>query len=84
MNWIFSSNLTILEFDEWFFKVGQWYDLVIFTASMEIYGAAVSDKLDKGRGMLRRRYFRQVWIKLGYFEKFTQFSNEIFKKFSAL
>lgn len=26
---------------------------------MEIYGAAVADKLDGGRGILRRRYYRQ-------------------------
>jgi TFIIF-interacting CTD phosphatase-like protein len=41
-------------------KVSQWYDLVVFTASMEIYGAAVADKLDNNRGMLSRRYYRQV------------------------
>lgn len=40
--------------------VSQWYDLVIFTASMEIYGAAVADKLDNKRGVLNRRYYRQV------------------------
>jgi CTD nuclear envelope phosphatase 1 len=39
--------------------VSQWYDLVVFTASMEIYGTAVADKLDRGQGMLTRRYFRQ-------------------------
>jgi len=39
--------------------VSKWYDLVVFTASMEIYGAAVADKLDSGRGMLKRRYYRQ-------------------------
>ena len=42
-----------------FFQVSQWYTLVIFTASMEIYGAAVADKLDNQRGMLQRRYYRQ-------------------------
>ncbi|KAA0201702.1 hypothetical protein HAZT_HAZT005073 [Hyalella azteca] len=39
--------------------VSQWYELVVFTASMEIYGAAVADKLDAGRGLLQRRYYRQ-------------------------
>lgn len=39
--------------------VGQWYDLVVFTASMEIYGAAVADKLDSNKNLLCRRYFRQ-------------------------
>ncbi|CAC5410546.1 CTDNEP1 [Mytilus coruscus] len=33
--------------------VSQWYDLVVFTASMEIYGAAVADKLDNNRGILK-------------------------------
>ncbi|PAV63000.1 hypothetical protein WR25_03891 [Diploscapter pachys] len=39
--------------------VSQWFDLVIFTASMEVYGSHVADKLDRGRGILNRRYFRQ-------------------------
>lgn len=39
--------------------VSQWYELVVFTASMEIYGTAVADKLDNDRGLLRRRYYRQ-------------------------
>lgn len=44
-----------------FFQVSKWYDLVIFTASMEIYGAAVADKLDNNRGILTKRYYRQVY-----------------------
>ena len=40
-------------------QVSQWYNLVIFTASMEIYGAAVADRLDNQRGVLQRRYYRQ-------------------------
>ncbi|XP_063236559.1 CTD nuclear envelope phosphatase 1 homolog isoform X1 [Bacillus rossius redtenbacheri] len=39
--------------------VSQWYELVVFTASMEIYGASVADRLDNDRGILRRRYYRQ-------------------------
>ncbi|CAI5441843.1 unnamed protein product [Caenorhabditis angaria] len=39
--------------------VSQWYELVVFTASMEVYGTCVADKLDRGRGILKRRYFRQ-------------------------
>ncbi|WKX97178.1 hypothetical protein Q1695_013109 [Nippostrongylus brasiliensis] len=39
--------------------VSQWFDLVVFTASMEVYGTHVADKLDNGRGILNRRYFRQ-------------------------
>jgi CTD nuclear envelope phosphatase 1 len=41
------------------FQVAQWYDLVVFTASMEIYGTAVADRLDNSRGILRRRFYRQ-------------------------
>ena len=33
--------------------------MVVFTASMEIYGTAVADKLDTKEGILRRRYYRQ-------------------------
>ncbi|MGH0186851.1 UNVERIFIED_CONTAM: hypothetical protein FKN15_028485 [Acipenser sinensis] len=40
--------------------VSQWYELVVFTASMEIYGSAVADKLDNNREILKRRYYRQV------------------------
>jgi len=39
--------------------VSQWFELVVFTASMEIYGTAVADKLDGNQGMLNRRYYRQ-------------------------
>lgn len=39
--------------------VSQWYDLVIFTASMEIYGSAVTDRLDNNRNILSRRFYRQ-------------------------
>jgi len=39
--------------------VSQWYELVVFTASMEIYGTAVADKLDNNKGLLKRRYYRQ-------------------------
>ena len=35
------------------------YSVIILFAS-QIYGAAVADNLDKNRGVLNRRYFRQV------------------------
>lgn len=41
------------------YQVSQWFELVVFTASMEIYGQAVADKLDSNQGMLNRRYYRQ-------------------------
>ena len=40
-------------------QVSKWYELVVFTASMEIYGTAVADRLDAGSGILKRRYYRQ-------------------------
>jgi len=40
--------------------VSQWYELVVFTASMEIYGSAVCDRLDSGKGILKTRFYRQV------------------------
>ncbi|XP_055936248.1 CTD nuclear envelope phosphatase 1-like isoform X1 [Argiope bruennichi] len=50
--------------------VSKWYDLVIFTASMEIYGAAVADKLDNNRGILNKRYYRQhCCVRYGSFNK---------------
>ncbi|KAH8354881.1 hypothetical protein KR093_000331, partial [Drosophila rubida] len=42
--------------------VGKWYDLVIYTASMEAYASLVVDKLDAGRGILQRRFYRQHCI----------------------
>lgn len=41
-------------------QVAEWYDLVVFTASMEVYGDAIADLLDKNRGMFLRRLFRQA------------------------
>ena len=39
--------------------VNQWYDLVVFTASLEVYGTAVVSRLDRRRKMLTRCFFRQ-------------------------
>ncbi|XP_067873590.1 CTD nuclear envelope phosphatase 1A isoform X5 [Heterodontus francisci] len=48
----------------------KWYELVIFTASMEIYGAAVADKLDDNKKILNRRYYRQhCTLELGSYVK---------------
>lgn len=40
-------------------QVSKWYELVVFTASMEIYGTEVADRLDNKHGILKRRYYRQ-------------------------
>uniref|UniRef100_A0A8C3ICD8 Mitochondrial import inner membrane translocase subunit TIM50 n=1 Tax=Chrysemys picta bellii TaxID=8478 RepID=A0A8C3ICD8_CHRPI len=51
-------------------QVSQWYELVVFTASMEIYGSAVADKLDNNRSILKRRYYRQhCTLELGSYIK---------------
>ncbi|SPP74315.1 CTD nuclear envelope phosphatase 1 homolog [Drosophila guanche] len=39
--------------------VSKWYDLAIYTASVEAYATRVVDLLDAGRGILPRRFFRQ-------------------------
>ncbi|XP_046850807.1 CTD nuclear envelope phosphatase 1-like [Xenia sp. Carnegie-2017] len=38
--------------------VCQWFDLVVFTASLERYGTAVTDKIDGNRKFFSQRYFR--------------------------
>jgi CTD nuclear envelope phosphatase 1 len=38
--------------------VTQWFDVVVFTASMEVYGAAVTDKLEAQASFFKGRYFR--------------------------
>ena len=48
---LYKTSVTIINL-----KVSQWFELVVFTASMEIYGTAVADKLDGNQGMLNRRY----------------------------
>lgn len=55
------NSILFIDFIFCFFhiKVSHWYELVVFTASMEIYGAAVADKLDNSRNILNRRFFRQ-------------------------
>lgn len=39
--------------------VSKWFDLVVFTASMEVYGKAVCDKLDEKKIIFKKRYYRQ-------------------------
>jgi len=39
--------------------VAKWFDLVVYTASMEVYGKAVCDKLDQNKSMFKKRYYRQ-------------------------
>jgi hypothetical protein len=44
--------------------VSSWYTLVIFTASMQEYADPVIDWLDAGRGILAKRFFRDVSVLL--------------------
>lgn len=47
-------------------EVAQWYDLVIYTASLELYGSAVCDMLEKdSKVSFKGRYFRQDCIQEG-------------------
>ncbi|XP_043648754.1 CTD nuclear envelope phosphatase 1 [Drosophila teissieri] len=45
--------------DEFLDYVSKWYDLVIYTASLEVYAAQVVDHLDAGQGRMSRRFYRQ-------------------------
>lgn len=39
--------------------MAQWYNVVIFTASIREYGNPVIDFLDQGRGLFTQRLFRE-------------------------
>jgi hypothetical protein len=49
-------------------KVSAWYTLVIFTASMQEYADPVIDWLDAGRGIIGKRFFREVSCAAAYYE----------------
>ena len=41
-------------------KVAKWYDLVVFTASLEMYGSEVCDMLERDSGIkFKAKYYRQ-------------------------
>lgn len=43
-------------------QVASWYNVVVFTASMQEYADPVIDWLDQGHGLIGRRLFREVDI----------------------
>ncbi|RKO86745.1 NLI interacting factor, partial [Blyttiomyces helicus] len=45
--------------DEFLKKVSEWYNVVVFTASVAEYADPVIDWLDNGRNLISKRYFRQ-------------------------
>lgn len=45
--------------------VSNWYNLVIFTASLEQYADQVISRVDRGRRLFGRRYFRQHCVERG-------------------
>lgn len=49
--------------------VSQWYDVVIFTASMEIYGSAVIKKLDKYNVVRKCFYRSSCLLDSGFYTK---------------
>ncbi|XP_065842320.1 CTD nuclear envelope phosphatase 1-like [Oscarella lobularis] len=60
--------------------VSQWYDLAVFTASVEVYGAAVADKLDSNRNVLNRRFYRQhctTSLLTGFAKDLTKVSSDL-------
>ena len=64
--WIDARAVTFSVFqrphvDRFLDVVARWYDLAVFTASLQSYGNAVAETLDAGRGILPvgRRFFRQ-------------------------
>ena len=44
--------------DQFLETVAQWYDVVVFTASMRTYGNQVVDLLDRGHSLFKQRLFR--------------------------
>ena len=42
-------------------QVSKWYNLVVYTAGDEEYATKILDFLDNGRGILNRRFFKQVF-----------------------
>jgi CTD nuclear envelope phosphatase 1 len=52
-------------------KVSAWYTLVIFTASVQEYADPVIDWLDAGRGIIGKRFFREVSCAVAHHEYTT-------------
>eukprot|EP00051_Salpingoeca_urceolata_P016384 m.216814 g.216814 ORF g.216814 m.216814 type:complete len:251 (-) comp18661_c0_seq2:100-852(-) len=45
--------------------VAEWYNVVVFTASLSEYGNPVIDYLDRGRGLVKARLFRESCVNRG-------------------
>ncbi|XP_039486581.1 CTD nuclear envelope phosphatase 1 homolog [Drosophila santomea] len=50
--------------DHFLDRVSKWYDLTVFTAGAEIYASPILDFLDRGRGILNSRLYRQDCIEM--------------------
>ncbi|KAH8350018.1 hypothetical protein KR084_011509, partial [Drosophila pseudotakahashii] len=48
--------------DHFLDRVSKWYDLTVFTAGAEVYASPILDFLDRGRGILKKRLYRQDCI----------------------
>ncbi|KAH8322742.1 hypothetical protein KR059_004708, partial [Drosophila kikkawai] len=51
--------------DRFLNNVSRWYNLVVFTCGTEDYASPILDFLDKGRGILDKRFYRQHAIDVG-------------------
>ena len=45
---------------QFYLQVSEWYDLVIYTASNKDKATKITDYLDSDRGILKKRFYRQV------------------------
>nr|NP_647795.2 uncharacterized protein Dmel_CG12078, isoform A [Drosophila melanogaster]AAF47748.2 uncharacterized protein Dmel_CG12078, isoform A [Drosophila melanogaster]AAY55055.1 IP07723p [Drosophila melanogaster]AOQ09830.1 CG12078-RA [synthetic construct] len=58
--------------DHFLDRVSKWYDLTVFTSGAEIYASPILDFLDRGRGILNSRLYRQHCI-----EQFGKWSKSV-------
>lgn len=66
--------------DDFLAKVSQWYEVVIFTASLEKYAAPLMDKLDPGRLCVHRLFRERCIVWNGqYVKDLTRMGREIQK-----
>lgn len=65
---LYNNNLlTVCPLDkDVFFMSLRRYDLIVFTASLEPYGARIADHLDGGRRLFKRHYYRHHCASLDY------------------
>lgn len=65
--------------DQFLSMVREWYDLVVFTASVKSYADPMIDILDQGRNLFKRRFYRSDCISTseGYIKDLTLVSPDL-------